>query len=213
MIHVPREGEPEVLRTNGPTWLRSYEAKRATKPSVRPPSSQYAHPSVKGALRAMSHGKCFYCEVKCEGEVDHYVEVAERPDLAFTWTNLYLACSHCNDKAPNRSIANADCVDPCDATCDPADHLELVDEVVRAKTPRGAATIKKYRLDDREGERRRVLLSIYRAVSELTQDKGVRYLSDEEKRELWKIFADDRAEMAQVGRAYLQRNGLIPTTP
>ena len=39
----------------------------------------------------MTHGKCFYCERRLtdsEQEVDHHVEVAERPELAFEWSNL-----------------------------------------------------------------------------------------------------------------------------
>lgn len=214
MIHVPREPEPDELRANGFAWLRAYEAKRAMKPNARPPSGQYGHPNVRSALRAMSHSKCFYCEVKCEGEVDHYVEVAERPDLAFTWDNLYLACEYCNRrKASNLSVPNAGCVDPCDPTCDPAEHIEFVDEVVRSRTQRGEATIKKYRLVDRVGERRRVLREIDKSVRKLTVDKGSRQISEEERRGLWRQFAHDDAELAQMARAYLREQALAPQHP
>lgn len=108
------------------------------------------------ALRRMSGGKCFDCERKLlevEQEVDHHVEVAEKPELAFAWANLDLACGPCNGrKAPNTDIPNATCVDPCLPGATPEAHLAFDDERTDARngSPRGVCTIQKYRLDHDE---------------------------------------------------------------
>jgi hypothetical protein len=99
----------------------------------------------------MSHHKCFYCErglTRREQEVDHYVEVSARRDLAFAWDNLYLCCPDCNSqKAPDAQVACADCVDPCSPTQPPSDHLGFADECIFPRNDRGRHTVRKYRLD------------------------------------------------------------------
>lgn len=78
--------------------------------------------------------------------------MAEHPELAFHWPNLYLACAGCNRKLPNTSIPAGDCLDPCDASAPPPEHLTYDDEFIRAKagSTRGHRTIQKYRLDRAE---------------------------------------------------------------
>ena len=150
MIPLKRLQEPSILAEKKEQWTQKLLADRATKPGARPHSSQYAHKEIVDALAAMSSHKCFYCEQSTKGgnhEVDHYVEVAIDPSRAFVWENLYLACKECNDKL--KGIAASDCLDPCDPDVRPGEHLIFDDEQIRPRndSPRGASTIKKYRLD------------------------------------------------------------------
>ena len=151
MIPLTRPNEPDVLADNRETWLAKLLEKRSTAPGERPPGSQYAHAKIVHVLEGMSFKKCFYCESKPEKRtVDHYVEVTERPELAFVWTNLYLSCQDCQRKRTNKDMPASDCLDPCDSSVLPREHLTFVGEQITAKegSERGYKTIQKYRLDD-----------------------------------------------------------------
>jgi uncharacterized protein (TIGR02646 family) len=160
VISIKRLEEPRVLAEGKDRWRDKYLAERAKMPKKRPPSAQYAHQDIIAALSAMSCHKCFYCEQstkQCDKEIDHYIEVAERPELAFEWSNLYLCCAGCNRKVPNTSIPVADCLDPCDPAVAPAEHLTYDDELIRprAGSAQGHRTIQKYRLDRPELDHKR----------------------------------------------------------
>ena len=95
VIHLDRSPEPRCLLENGERWLNTFQDSALERPDSR----QYGHRDVRDALHAMSFNKCFYCEQKLsesEAEVEHFVEVSEQRELAFTWTNLYLSCRGCN---------------------------------------------------------------------------------------------------------------------
>ena len=153
MIHVTRLSEPAILTEKKETWLKAFLRKRKENPKQRPSSTQYAHPRVKDVLAAMSMNKCYYCErklVESEQQVDHYIEVAEKPELAFEWRNLYLSCDLCNRrKIANLVISVNNCVDPCDSSDKPEDHLAFDNEYIKPKcgSAKGKQTIKKYKLD------------------------------------------------------------------
>jgi 5-methylcytosine-specific restriction endonuclease McrA len=171
MMALKRLPEPRVLTENKARWSEKFQAERAQSPKKRPSTSQYAHKEVVQALQAMSFHKCFYCEQstkQAKPEVDHYIEVSERPDLAFEWTNLYLSCRECNDKLPVTSIPPSDCLDPCALDVRPEEHLTFEDEIIRprSESPIGAATIRKYRLDrdDLDLKRLRQLQHLRNAV-------------------------------------------------
>ena len=55
---------------------------------------------ISGALLAITHGKCIYCEstlgVTSELNIEHYIAKSVRPEIAFEWTNLLPACRLCN---------------------------------------------------------------------------------------------------------------------
>ena len=148
MISITRLPEPARLTKNKEKWRAAFLEKRKNKPGSRPNSRQYGHPEIRKALRAMSFHKCFYCERKLvgKGEVDHYIEIAKDPTLAFEWSNLYLSCPECNDKLP--SIPVSDCLDPCNSE-NPAEHLTFDREVIRPKanSSKGSKTVQKYQLD------------------------------------------------------------------
>lgn len=151
MISIERLPEPLILTENKEKWLTAYLKKRANISTARLPAHQYGHQEIRNTLRAMSRGKCSYCEYKLaerEDEVDHYIEVREKPELAFDWGNLYLSCQGCNRKKVGE-IPVSDCLDPCDLSEDPAKHLTFDDEYIRPRnaSPKGARTIQKYRLD------------------------------------------------------------------
>lgn len=153
MISVTRLPEPSILTQKKEKWLAAFLKKRELKPGTRPDSRQYGHQEIRETLEAMSFHKCFYCEhrlVETKGEVDHYVEVAEKSEWAFEWNNLYLSCPACNrGKLFNTAIPASDCLDPCDITKIPSEYLAFDDEYIIPKlnSARGKKTIQKYKLD------------------------------------------------------------------
>ncbi|MFP4342947.1 MAG: HNH endonuclease, partial [Cyclobacteriaceae bacterium] len=104
--------KPGILEEKEETWRESF----VNSDKKRPDNNKYAHLQIRNTLNSMSFYKCFYCERKLKGvaqEIDHFIEVAERRDLAYDWENLYLACDNCNNKLPNRSISVTEVLDPC----------------------------------------------------------------------------------------------------
>jgi uncharacterized protein (TIGR02646 family) len=192
VIPITRLPEPAKLSENKEKWLTAYLKKRQSRPNSRPSSDQYGHPEIRNVLRAMSFDKCFYCERKLalsEDEVDHYIGVTEDPTLAFDWYNLYLSCPTCNRrKLSNTTIPVSDCLDPCDPSENPAEHLTFDDEFIVSKdgSPKGSATIQKYRLSRPELDRLRdkQLRRFYETLSKLQKrqvDDGGRPLTQSEK--------------------------------
>jgi uncharacterized protein (TIGR02646 family) len=121
MIRVPRERADEagVLIRPDQVWfeLASESRARALAEGVAHAVSAavYGHPQVRMALEKLFHDKCAYCEGKSFGQADWDVEhfrpkagVAERDDhpgyywLAYEWENLYLSCTHCNQRRRDR---------------------------------------------------------------------------------------------------------------
>jgi hypothetical protein len=202
MIPIKRLEEPRILSAKKAEWTQTFLAERAAKPGKRPPSSQYAHKEILAVLQAMSFHKCFYCEQstkQTKPEVDHYIEVAESPERAFEWENLYCSCPECNDKIPNTTIAACDCLDPCDPDVRPAEHLTFDDELIRAReaSPRGMATIRKYKLDRAELDLKRVRQLRYfdRALDEIRKrmiTEGRRVMTEDEKGILRSLRQQDR---------------------
>jgi hypothetical protein len=144
----------------------------------------------------MSHDKWFYCEGKGSSlSVDHHIEVAERRDLAFEWTNLYLACDVCQKKIPNTSIPAADCVDPCDAAAEPSQHITFESAGATFKSPRGEATVRKYRLNHlaQIAERRRHLLFFHDALERFRR----RQIADGRAA----LLAEELAELVRFARS------------
>lgn len=218
MRSLRRLGAPAVLVDNGETWTAAFLDKRATNAKARPSRSQYAHREITDALAAMSFHKCFYCEqlVRDRHEVDHYIEVAEAPERAFDWSNLYLACFECNrKKATNRQHSAAECVDPCDPATDPAAHLTFTDEIVRAlgASPRGLATIQKYRLGraDLDSVRKTYLLHFERALNQIkdAQIRDKREQPTAAELELLRSFAAPDRPFSRMFSARLQAAGLL----
>jgi uncharacterized protein (TIGR02646 family) len=101
MRYLERLSKPAILEQKEMEWVAAFLVSPEKK---RPDNSKYGHKSIREQLNSMSFHKCFYCECKLKGipsEIDHYVEVAERRDLAFAWENLFMACTNCNNKIGN----------------------------------------------------------------------------------------------------------------
>jgi uncharacterized protein (TIGR02646 family) len=148
MRHLKRLPEPEILSQKKQEWTRSF----VSSGKNRPDNSKYAHKSIQESLNAMSFHKCFYCERTLKGapkEIDHYMEVAEVPEAAFEWENLYLACYECNGKFSNKVIPNTETLNPCvDSDEEIMRHLTFEDEIIKPynNSAKGAETIRKYKL-------------------------------------------------------------------
>lgn len=192
MKHIDRLDVPKILAKNQKKWEEAYRKKLATNPKSRPDSSKYAHKDIRGQLMNMSYGKCFYCESQLKDEpkeVDHYIEVTCDKGKAYEWNNLYLACLNCNDKADHNSIPVTDALDPCsDSDETIRENITFDNEIIQAVpgSPKGLATIKKFRLNSELLDRKRgkwlnridkdvreILLSMY--------DENRREMTEEEK--------------------------------
>ncbi|MEZ4447968.1 MAG: HNH endonuclease [Nannocystaceae bacterium] len=164
----------------------------------------------------MSFHKCFYCEQALgeRSEVDHYVEVSEAPERAFAWPNLYLACFECNRrKAPNSQRSAAECLDPCEPTQDPAEHLTFEDEIIRARSAseRGLATIQKYLLDREDLNYKRLVqlkhfLHALDRIRQIHERESRRGMSAPEA-ELLAAFAAPDHPFSLMFRVLLERSG------
>ncbi len=100
-----RGREPELLEQYGAELLRDDAARRSANPTARFEWRQREGRSllmiVREALAHMTEGHCSYCDghpINDTGQetVDHFRPKSLFRDLAYTWTNLFLACSACN---------------------------------------------------------------------------------------------------------------------
>jgi uncharacterized protein (TIGR02646 family) len=216
MRQLQRLACPAILTSKADDWTRRYLEKRSQNPKLRPDSRQYAHREILDTLAAMSHKKCFYCEHLLDEDeytVDHYVEVSEAPEKAFAWDNLYLCCRGCQGKLAEATVARADCLDPCDAGIDPAEHLTFEHEVIlpRNDSQRGRQTIRKQKLDRGDLQLRRSrrlnrfkdeLVAIQRAQIQ----EGRKELTDDERDRL-RRFGAPEAPFSLMFRELLQALG------
>ena len=118
MIHIDRNrldagGQP--IQPDATWQAKADEATRTARAGQEVDRNIYAHDQVKAALEALFYDKCAYCETDVTAGFDWDVEhfrpkgkIAERDGhpgyywLAYTWTNLYLSCQHCNQHRKDR---------------------------------------------------------------------------------------------------------------
>lgn len=203
MRHIERLSVPAILRLKQQEWQEKYEARLAVDDKTRPDSSKYAHKEIKETLYTMSYGKCFYCESKLTGankEVDHFIEVAIKPDMAYDWGNLYLACSNCNDKMNHRAIDVTAALDPCRDSDEEIQHnITFVDEQIStvAGSVKGLNTIKKYRLNTEllDMKRSKWLNKLLKEVADIQNCmivEGRHEATDEERKKLLRYMSPDQ---------------------
>ncbi|WP_179874392.1 HNH endonuclease [Bacillus sp. AFS002410] len=110
MIKLEKKEKPDKLRENAEQWTKDYLAHFLKKDNIynriqglKIPKSiegRYGHQTIKKVLLEETEEKCAYCESKIlhnsPGDIEHIYPKRTRPDLAFEWTNLTLACSKCN---------------------------------------------------------------------------------------------------------------------
>jgi hypothetical protein len=153
MIYVDRDSEDEngaPIRPNS-AWFN--HAAKATETAIQEQGEHevdedlYKHTEVRKALERLFHDKCAYCEWKPTGGSDWDVEhfrpkghVAEREDhpgyywLAYTWSNLYPSCAHCNQNRKDKPRW----ADPVELpAAGKLDQFPLGDESTRVMSPDG----------------------------------------------------------------------------
>ena len=203
MRHITRLPEPEILHRKHDEWQAKFDACRRNDASARPDSSKYGHKDIRKALEASSYGKCFYCEGRLGGimkEIDHFVEVAIAPELAYTWTNLYLSCSNCNDKIDHNKIPVECVLDPCrDTDEEIRAHITFEDECICAQpgSQKGLSTIQKYRLNTEllDMKRQKWLNKIMKDVIEIQRrmiTENRKHTTEEEKKQLMRYMQVDQ---------------------
>jgi uncharacterized protein (TIGR02646 family) len=155
VIKVKRLPKPEVLAKMAERWRESLHA-AGTAAARKRAEAKYRHREVKDSLAEMFKGKCAYCESKIThvdyGNIEHFRPKRGphgRPDLAFEWNNMLLACGVCNgaqhksDQFPSANEGGP-LVNPCED--DPEVHFDFhYDRVSRlasvyGTTSRGATT-------------------------------------------------------------------------
>ena len=134
MIRVTRLPAPQTLKKKAKKWIAQLISARTNSQRERV-LRRYRNAEVRQTLVAMFHGKCAYCESRIThvdyGHIEHYRPKAGpsgRPDLAFEWSNLLLACGICNgasyksDRFPEAADGGP-IINPCED--DPACHFEF----------------------------------------------------------------------------------------
>lgn len=182
MIRLTKLPSPPILRSNSSSWSADYlqELSEGRKPYIK---QKYAHKEIRGALRRETNGKCAYCESLIEAityaHVEHILPKTNRPDLAFVWENLTLACPRCNVNKGTYYSEQAPLLDPYIDNID--EHLRFVGPMVLEKNQaRGKLTKNRLRLnrDDLINARRMAidnlndLILAYQSVSDPSA-KGV----------------------------------------
>jgi uncharacterized protein (TIGR02646 family) len=149
VIHVDRERENDgqVIRPAEPWFKRAAELtdQAIAEGEDHQVADHYRHDEVKKALEALFYDKCAYCESRptpsSSWDVEHYRpkgRVAEREGhpgyywLAYTWENLYPACTFCNQNRKDKPRYG----EPEElAAAGKLDQFPLEDESQRAMTP------------------------------------------------------------------------------
>lgn len=74
--------------------------KHTEEPGSLASHKSYGDEDVVRQLRTDQRGKCYLCErfTVTDFQVEHHKSQAGHPELAYTWSNLFLSCSYCNNK-------------------------------------------------------------------------------------------------------------------
>lgn len=147
MIRLTKRTKPQVLVNNEVAWTTAYmvhiNAGTAAPDSL---TKRYREPEIKSEIKLETSDKCAYCESKVThidfGDVEHIKPKCKTkyPQLIFTWDNLTLACSICNNNKDDYDSPTAPIVHPYND--DPSAHLEPIGPFVfsRLGDPKGTAT-------------------------------------------------------------------------
>lgn len=217
MIHLVRLSVPGILDRKQAEWTEKFLEKRSRIPNVRPDHNKYGHNEIINKLLAISSHKCFYSEEMLKGnyrEIDHHVEIDEKPEDAYEWKNLYLSSSNCNDKLPNIDINVNDVLDPFKNTDDEIEsNLYFEDECILSDSDLGKKTIKKYRLDSESLDLKRSRLlhkfknQLIDIKNNMIKDGRDTYNTDEALK--LKRFADKEAPFSLMFKLILKKNNII----
>ncbi|HMT72129.1 MAG TPA: HNH endonuclease [Saprospiraceae bacterium] len=90
------------------------------KRTIPSPSSLDAQSfiGVKEALIKMQANKCYLCERKAPdtSQIEHFTPTNKKEELKYMWSNLFLACDHCNSIKNNVSDRKKTSLDILDCT-------------------------------------------------------------------------------------------------
>lgn len=151
MIRINRGPDPEGFNSRSQQWLARFQAEqnRNLQLTISKFWGRIRNEIREDAesLRLAFHGKCAFCESRMAHvsapHVEHYRPKSQFPLLAFAWENWLLSCGRCNDSkwAHFPNCDDRPClIDP--ANEDPDEHIEFVNFLALAKTPRGEKTIR-----------------------------------------------------------------------
>jgi uncharacterized protein (TIGR02646 family) len=254
MIRIEKPSRPpEVLESRGlaaglhlqEAFEADIEAYRAGLAHFSFDRTVYADDSVKQALERAQYGKCAFCEAKIRhvayGDVEHFRPKAgfrqlpdgplERPGyfwLAYSWSNLLLACQLCNQRHKRNHFPLARAEDRCrdhrgelgkekplflhPSFEDPEEHIQFEEEepVPVNGSPRGVATIEALGLSREELREHRS--DRYRLLSRLRDFLDIEALLGhelvEEARAELRLAIQDAAEYASMARSLLRERPL-----
>lgn len=210
MIRITRPSKPRILENKADEWRASLLA-ADTIAKRNKAEKKYRHKDIKKLLVQMFSGKCAYCESKIThidyGHIEHFRPkrgTSGRPELAFEWSNLLLACGICNgaehksDHFPEAN-ENGPILDPCVDELEKhlSFHYDPITKLasVYGKTPRGVTTetllgLNRVELRSYRSKRIRHLLALAQYA---TTDAEAAALLDEAKQSIAEYAAFARA--------------------
>lgn len=118
---------------------------KATKKAV------WDRPFIRSAVRAISNGKCAFCECNLEEEskyleVEHFAHRNTYPDRVMDWLNFLPACRRCNAHKSTHDVIVDPIVNPADE--DPRDHLNFELYRFDGRDAKGRMTVDVLNLND-----------------------------------------------------------------
>lgn len=216
MRHIERLPEPDILKEKHDEWQEKFEQTKKYNPKARPDSSKYGNPKIRKDLESCSYGKCFYCESMLSGspkEIDHFIEVAIDPKQAYTWTNLYLSCSNCNDKADHNAIPVNTALDPCrDSDEEIQANITFEDEYIcsQQNSQKGLNTIRKYHLraDLLDMKRGKWLRKIMKDIIDIQNRMRIegRHLPTNDEQQRIKRYMQPDQPYSLMSKIYIETN-------
>ncbi len=106
MISLIKTTKPIILEDKESDWTN--ELKSFLTSGTRVPDhikGRYRHKDIKDALLLETHSKCAYCESKIlhidYGDVEHILPKSIFPEKTFSWANLTIGCTKCNQSKSN----------------------------------------------------------------------------------------------------------------
>jgi uncharacterized protein (TIGR02646 family) len=179
MIRLYKGAAPEILQRMALQWTNVVVGKLARgEPLTNSDRYHYAHPDIKAAVVAETHGKCAYCESKIRhvayGDIEHVIPKSVVPQRWFDWQNLTLACDICNGNKSNFHGSHDTFVDPY--AMDPVDHFWFLGATIFPKPGSDAGAITERILDlnraelvEKRAERIRGLMKFLEVIHRTTE--------------------------------------------
>lgn len=112
MRSLAKTSVPPILENNREKWTSEFLAdQQNTRLRYR-----YREKEIKKALLDETSSKCVYCESKVghntPGDVEHKTPVRAKPELAFEWDNMTIACTECNRRKSDYYDVSCPFIDP-----------------------------------------------------------------------------------------------------